>query len=349
MEGLTGPLADAFRRGRPVFNAKFAAASRSESPIDAQDFQRHMSVTLDPIVRAVAAEFAGKTDAVVEILFDLSLDLFAHSLLGSKARYSAIPDAWQSLLPRLPRLLAKEPARVAGSITNALYNLSRTQGAKPQVWLATCVSDFSQVCPTVNEFLECAAILAWRSGMPQYRESALQKASSLPAPLAAKALDLPASGAAKIATIIERLQANPWLTPRDCLRSTAPELKIVAKAGAFRGFNGQFLSPPKVEPLADGLLATDGVATWRLHADIYNAILQRTEPPAPHPPPLPALGKVLTAEGSDAQIAPDGTVSWQGRKKRFPELGAATSIAALPHTLAVTVTASHHLFLVALS
>ncbi|HEY3838814.1 MAG TPA: hypothetical protein VGL72_19695 [Bryobacteraceae bacterium] len=326
-ELLSGPLADALRRGRASFNARFAAASRVDSPIDAAEFQHHLAVILDPIVRTVAREFAERTDAVVDALFDLSLELFRHSLLGPRAKYPVIPEAWSDLLPRLPRLVARDPAHVAGAVTNALYNLARTPGARPQTWIKLCgASDYGA---SVNEFLDCGAILAWRCGMPQYRESALQKARMLSANLAAKALGIQPD---QVPQAIANLYANPWIAPQG---QPQGELTLVAQAGAFRGFAGPFLTPPRVASIAGELIASDRETSWRLRADLYNAVLLRCEAPTAAP------------SIADASIQSDGTLRWRGQERRFPELANATSIAATADTAAITLATSHHLFLVA--
>ena len=97
------------------------------------------------------------------------------------------------------------------------------------------------------------------------------------------------------------------------------------------------------------IVATDGLTTWQLHADRYNALLLRCESLPPQPPPLPVFQRTLKAEGADAGIASDGTLTWQGQERRFPELAQASSIAAVSHTVAVALPTSHHLFLVGLS
>ena len=216
----------------------------------------------------------------------------------------------------------------------ALQPLACRQRARPEAWLKLCDTGFSLSCQSVGEFLDCGAILAWRCGLPQYRQSALDKAASLPPLLAARALGTEPE---HVADVIRNLSANPWIAPQESLRETSHELKIVAMAGAFRGFAGQFLTPPRVECIAGELLATDGDTTWRLHADIYNALLLRCEP---------ASSGALAAQ---AEIKPDGTVRWRGQERRFPELARATSLAATSDTVAVTIATSHHLFLLGLS
>jgi hypothetical protein len=328
MERLTGPLADVLRRGRSAFNAKFAAASNADVPIDAQGFQHYLAGTLDPIVRSVSAEFAERTETVAVALFDLSLELFGRNLLGPSAKYPAIDAAWRKLLPRMPLLMAREPAQVAGAVTNALYNLSRTPGARPQEWTAR-MTGIAAACQNANDLLVCGSILAWRCGMPQYRQSALEKIGLLPPELTTRVLDLaPDTAPEQLPEVIRSLQLNPWILPQDALSGykTRGELKMVGKAGAFRGFAGQFLAPPVVACVNGELIAFDGEVAWRLYADIHNSLLLRCEPG-----PRNANGDVQKL--------------WQVHIQRFPELANATSIAAVVHTVAVTLPTSHQLFL----
>ena len=332
MERLSGPLADALRRGRQSFNARFAAASKVSRPIDGAEFQEHLAIALDPIVRGVASESPDRVDGTVDALFDVSLDLFSHGLLGPRAQFPEVPEAWRDLLPSLTPMMAREPGRVAGSVTNAVYNLARTPGARPREWIQALKA---LGCQTTTELLDCGAVLGWRCGMPAYRMGALEKARSLAPALAARALGL--TPGTDVAAVLEKLAGNPWVKPEDSLRSGPKELRIVGKAGAFCGFGGQFLAPPRVAKMDGGIIATDGVTAWRLQADVYNAVLVRCE-----------WGERADLR-NDASIQPDGTVIWKERAHRFPELANATGIDTTEDTIIVTLAGSHHIFLVALA
>jgi hypothetical protein len=198
------------------------------------------------------------------------------------------------------------------------------------------MSAMAASCQGVNDLLACGSVAAWRCGMAQYRLGALDTAAAMPPMLAAQALGLPAStGADLLGGVLQTLRGNPWITPQDALGSEGrlKELKLVAKAGAFRGFAGPFLSPPLVATVAGELIANDGSEQWRLQADIYNSVLLRCEV------------SVAGESHPEVKILSNGTVSWQGHLRRFPELAHATSIAAVGQTVAVTLADSHHLFL----
>src|SRR4051794_1683497 len=172
MTQMTGPMAEALARNRESLNARFAAAQMGGSRIDQAAFMEHLADVVEPIVRAVAAEFAEKVDAVTLALYDLSLELFGATLLGPENTCPPISVVWRTLLPRVPRLLAREPGRVAGSLSNAVHNLASTPGARVDEWIERMIA-LAPVAGDVGAFLDSGKVLAWRAGMTQYREGAL--------------------------------------------------------------------------------------------------------------------------------------------------------------------------------
>ena len=135
----------------------------------------------------------------------------------------------------------------AGSLTNALYNLAGTPGARPAAWLAT-IREIGPDCPDVATLLKIGQIAAWLAGLARWRarrwpsatswsrcwwggcwgwnllrhceERLLRRSNPPPLPKIASAQT---TGLAMTA-ILDRLTANPWLTPRR--RCTAPAHRV---------------------------------------------------------------------------------------------------------------------------
>src|SRR2546423_1862172 len=81
----------------------------------------------------------------------------------------------------------------------------------------------------------------WRAGLAHYRAGALAVCAQLPPALARAALGLPPDARIGLEDLIARLMADPWLEPATLAGPAhARELRIVARAGAFRGFGGLF-------------------------------------------------------------------------------------------------------------
>src|SRR5205807_3136573 len=132
---IEGPLAEALKRGRDRFNTKFAYARHRFPALDGETVKAHLRVTVAPIAEAVHATAADGVDAVVDALYDLSLELIGGGFIGVESRYPALLRAWRELLPRLPHLVAREPSRFVSAITNAVYQLSATATARPTFWI----------------------------------------------------------------------------------------------------------------------------------------------------------------------------------------------------------------------
>jgi hypothetical protein len=202
----------------------------------------------------------------------------AKDVVGPRAKVAILNDAWRSVLPAMARLVAREPARVAGCVTNALYNVTSTNGARAGQWVEE-MRRAGASCQSVAELLDCGTIVAWRSGMAQYRTGGIETARRLRVELVrsmfawAEAVDVTAA--------IHRMYYDPWLRPEDAIEppSTNASVRVVAKVGSFRGFGGEFLRPPVVRYLDGRFVATDFAgevqSVWSLFADVFGAVFVR--------------------------------------------------------------------------
>lgn len=317
---------------RARYNTKFAEARHYKPTLEGEAFADLLRNLVAPVVESVHQVRPEATEAVTEALYDTVLDLLAQDFLGPTTRYPAITSGWTHVLPKLGKFLAANPRAVIGAVTNGLYNIAATPGARPGEWLRDLIA-LDEVCDDVDALLKAGQVCAWRAGLAHYRTDALTLAAELPQPVARLALGLPADDAQPFESILARLHSSPWESPIASLQS--PHLKIVKRVGAFRGFGGLFMVPPIVEPAGEHFLVTDGESTWLLTADVFGATFHRMAKPTPS-------AKVE----SPFKLNRNGEVSFNRQKQTFSELAQATSSAGNTHTLAVTVPYSHSIYLV---
>jgi hypothetical protein len=338
-------LAEALRADRESLNQRFAQRQQAGAKIDELAFQQHLRTTVNELVTGVANGFAERVRAVVNALFDVSLDLFAAELLGTTTKHSHVSAAWREVLPRATNLLARDPQRVAGCLSNAVDHLAAQPSARPSEWIEL-MCDVSPHCVSVSQWLEAGKVVAWRAGLVQYRSAALRLARELPWKLAARCVgktcfcgDPGDATEANWHERLERLENDRWYSPvgNDATQASR-SLRLVRTTGGFRGFGGPCLRPPTVTAADGGLFVSDGDATWQLLADLYGTLWQRVAT-------LPAS----TAAGVTQKIAIDarGHIAWDPTAHDFAELADAGSFACDGQTLAVTLPTSHHVFLLA--
>ena len=348
MENLSlGPFAQILEANRARFNVKFAEARHVRTKLTPESFKHHLRTSLAPIVEAVHRHDPDIANAVADALYDLSLDLVGQELLGPESRYPCLVEGWSTLLPRLPRFVAEAPRQFVGSMTNALYNLSVTPGARPREWMEAVLA-LADLCPDAETLLKAGQVAAWRSGLAHYRLDALELCTQLalvnPA-LAYLSLGLPAGpgkNAPPITALLDRLLADPWWRPTPDPRggplTREADLQIVSRVGAFRGFGGLFIEPPVVWAADDYFVVSDGEGAWLLTADVFGATFHRVENKAPS-----------LKSSSLFAISQNGNVTAGKKSRVFPELANANSSAGNRTTLAVTTPLSHAVYLIALS
>ncbi len=348
-------MSDSFLRvlaaRRAYFNARFAEKLLTRPDLDGDAFLNGLREYVVPVVEAVAQIKDDAALVVGQILYDIALDLFADGLLVSygtnavsfpaavnvaavnvAANVQYVMRVWSELLPHTAPFLIQQPQRVAASLVNAAYNLSQTPAARPLQWIEI-MRALVPLCAEAETFLQAGQVAAWRAGMAHYRLGALQILKTLDEKMAGAIFGV---DAVDVNALHYALMANPWHLPgteRTPLRS----LQIVKRVGAFCGFGGTFLAPPRVMWTNEGFVARDGDENYLVFADAFGATLHRVEQ--------------TRAENiaSPFKLNREGVVSAKGLTMKFPELANATSFAANQNTLAVTTELTHTVYVVAVN
>ena len=324
------------RRG--YFNARFAEKQIAQPQLDADVFLNILREQVAPVVQAVAALDADSALVAGQNLYDLALDLYAQGLLGPAARTSILSTAWQEFFPSIAAFIVQQSQRVPASLCNALYNLAQTPGARPDEWMQN-MRAVASFCADAEVFLRAGQVAAWRAGMAHYRLSALSILKTLDAKVARTLFGLDADAAQPdTAALHYAFVANPWHNPALANQSATSQnkIQILKRAGAFRGFGGLFLSPPRVMWTRDGFVARDGDNSFLLFVDAFGATFHRVE-------------NVSNANVSSAfKLEKNGRVKNDKLSADFPELANATSSAANQTTLAVTTELTHAIYLIGL-
>ena len=319
-------MSDAFlsilRDQRDEMNRRFAAQSQLSGGLDGEGFLKHLAETMAPIVDAVSDVLPECSSRVATELYDLSLELFASNAIGPHAATREIQRVWTDILPRIPQLMSRNSAIVAGSLSNAAFNVARADGGRIDFWLREMITA-ATACDSVSRLLDCGTVLAWRAGMVQYRSAAIEAAAGLPHPLAVITLGLADdTGAAGLPHVLDHLRRSPWHAAELPESPHDPPTQVARTLGEFRGFGGQFLRPPIVAADDDDLFVTDENSTWKLLADCYGSLLHRVG------------GRDAFPKTRRAAIS---------ARDKFPELAESASSAHTRDTLAVTYGDSHRI------
>lgn len=322
---------------REALNARVALRKRAGQTIDGAALLEHLRVRVGPIIERVHHAWPERARGALLGLADASLDLLAASLLGPESKLPIIATVWEQLLPELTTLVAREPLRVAGCMSNAIVQIAHQRGTRPLAWLES-MQRVASHCESIEQLLTAGRIAAWQAGMVQYRPAALAAAPELATPLAALALGIDGGTPSEaLKAAFSRMAGDPWLTCEAALGAPAasPTLRLVAQAGAFRGFGGVFMRPPVVMARDGQLIVSDGLMQWKMLADAYGVWFQRVD--------SGPLAKVNIK--GEASIDKQGRLCWGAEKLAQPQLVKATSLAVAGGTLAVTIPTSHHVFL----
>ncbi|HWM86409.1 MAG TPA: hypothetical protein VNO33_11240 [Kofleriaceae bacterium] len=326
-----GPaFAAVLRAEREVFNEKFAEARRRRPDLDERAFLEFLRGAAAGVVEHAAAADGDRCREVAHAAYDAALTLVSEKLAGPGGRHAEIDETWQRLLPAVAALVVDQPARVIGSLTNAVFQLAQAPGARPREWIDLLV----QVAPglaSVADLLKAGQLAAWRAGLAHLRGGALEAGDALAPELGAALVGAPRGEWSELRA---RLARDAWWAPP---AGEGERPSIARMVGGFRGFGGLFAAPPVVAAVEGHILVSAGGECWVLAADVFGATLHRIDPQA----------MKRAARDRELQVERAG-VAFRGAPLPLPAIGEVTSAAAVPGTVAVTGALTHAVTLIAM-
>ncbi|MDX2225935.1 MAG: hypothetical protein SFY92_02375 [Verrucomicrobiae bacterium] len=333
MTFVSPPLAAMLESRRTAYNQRFNLARRAYPDMDAEIFKAFLRETLDPLVATASHRDPGAIPPLVDAAYDVGLELIGKKLLGPHARLPYLQALWTRVFPQIMGLILKAPAPLMVRLSNAACQIGGQEHARCAEWLEA-LEQWGPRCENADQLQQFAQILAWRSGMAQFRESVLKILPTLPTPLMADVFKsvqgLPWSD------VLAKLERNPWYHPSQ--PDQDPVQPFAGYVGGFRGSGGPFLHPPLARAVAGGLVLTSGGEQWALYADVFGMTHKRCA----------ATRQSFTTETSeDVRVEGKSRVIWNAIAYDFSHEGTVSSVASNPHTLAVTLENSHFVWLYA--
>jgi hypothetical protein len=186
-------------------------------------------------------------------------------------------------------------------------------------------------------------VAAWKAGLAHLRQSAITIADALRNSLALAAVGAP--NLVEWSEVRKRLLADPWYDPGAPATADSTKngrMRVMAQVGAFRGFGGIFVEPPRVAAAAEHFLVRSGQDSWLLTADLFGATFHRASPAE------------FESALKESKLPPglhitDSKLVWDKERFEIPSLGKFTSAAASANTLALTSELTHSVVLLALN
>ena len=304
---------------REHYNQRFRMTRALRPGLDAEAFARSLRQWVAPLVEALAPTSPEHSERHTEALFEVALALLqaGHAAAPGPDEQTGLDQLWQLLL-REHAALAQDPVEIVARLCNAWLHLQGLRGVRAQAWLDGMAELLALAASTslpTAALLGATQLLAWRSGVASFRQSALGSAAQLPAALLGPALGVAAPADAAAATsLLERLRGDPWALAVE--PAVPPRLHEVGRIGGFRGLGGCFVEVPEVV-LIDGRIALQDRSgpLQILYADSYGAQLSAdaSGPPtqARRALPLELVGRRLRHPPSGSAIElPAAVASW---------------------------------------
>lgn len=333
MSEPASPFADHLARGRDHFNTVLArAVALGADRDDVAAAVRELRPVVDPLAPALdEARLAALIEALVETT--------ARCVAARRWR-SDSAERWAvlALTPHVLPWLRSAPAVTVAALTDVARAVAaRGDAAGWGRRVAAVASESDAPLPLdAGGIRDALLVAAWRSGLVRYRQAALRAAATLPAAVAAAALDLPPT--TDVGDVLARHAEDPWWWPGHGAVDATDAPSVVGRFGGFRGFGGPWLTLPRVVgplPGEPGLLwavrtAEPHVEDWTLVCDAHGWAALRATPgdeeratswgPASGPPdrtPPPGVPWLDDVTGQAATTTPSARLSLVSREHSY--------------------------------
>ncbi len=271
--------------------------------------------------------------------------MFRAGYWTSQTRLPELSRLWREVLPGLAPLVAREPERVSGALSNAAVNLD-AYSARLDQWLNE-LARVGPLCESVSQLLQVNGVLAWRAGLARLRNSSLNLLRGLPPELAARTMGLKgAFDGSDWPQTLNRICRDRWFDPAKAAEPgiTKETIREVARVADYRGMGGELMDLPVVFMDSEQLYVTDLQNTYRMEVDCFGCNL--------HAAPEVTLPKTPRMKSKNVQlngwpsIDAVGKVVWRNHERHMSYLAASNSQACDGQTLAVTIPTSFHVYLI---
>lgn len=227
-------------------------------------------------------------------------------------RHPFLAELWMSVLPQLTVFFPASPDSTIRIITHSVLHVSRKGGR-----ISDFVSGLATLAPEIHSIealKRWCVVLAWRSGLVQFRAEALLLCEVLDADQVGCLFGTPPE---TVPDWLKQCAASVWFRPDRLLQKRQA-------VGGFDGLIGEnvrnvFKKIPQIAAHQNQLWVTDGTTTWRLLADGFGVQLEATDEDFP---------------------------KTKLEKRKHPDFPHATAVIQAGETLGITLPDSYQIFLV---
>ena len=276
---MTSPgLAQILAGQREELNRVFRQQALLHPRLSADEFLLTFGSLAEAAVRSMKPAPGDPTPealaAVVRTLFQNTLEMMGLGLLGP-APGRCLESRLAALIEAFPGPLAQDPDRWLRSAANAMVTAMDRSDESLTKWMAL-MARLKGVVTGLDDFLKAGLAAAWLAGLAQYRAAAMRLLPELSSQALTLLFGLDAAAPGFDVQIFAKAIADdPWADPAQVLRGGPAEQACFTTAGGWLGFGGHFANTPRLAADGEAVLAFDGEACYRIHADRWGTFLLR--------------------------------------------------------------------------
>ncbi len=248
---------------RAEFNLQFKLLKQDNRSIADQVFYDYFKALLT----CLPPNPDKNAEKLVLALFSALIDLASQDSSLKLNRTRNALEIWFMLIPKVPDLFTKYSGDLLSSLANIVIYLTNQESVRTAEFIST-MSRVSPICRDLISLQNLGSVVAWISGLSNGRKLALSNLGQLSVEVCKLLFTESEFNALELSNL---WQKNPW---RDYSKKVSKNSE--RSIGEFIGFGGQFLKTPAVESSGEDFIASDGMKHWKLSADCFGYVWQRS-------------------------------------------------------------------------
>jgi hypothetical protein len=330
------------KENREKLNSLFSFYKFSFPAIEKDVVFFYISFVIEPVFDKNLNRDKEQLSSILISLYDKILELIGKNYLGNSGRYPFFENKFIQCIEEADDWMFENPDLYLSSISNAIINIGSVDILKLNLWLSK-FQKISKKAKSIHELFEAGKVIAWISGMAQYRQRALEICRQLEVTLLETILDIPNLRNVNIENFFSRLEIYPWISLADAMKENSPRKVFnINRVGNFSGFGGKFITPPKVELTDQEFILYDKKNFYVLFVDFFGSHLERISEDT-----YLKLSSIRKKNiKSDFIVTKEGKIQNGKEKIQYSPLSNYSSIASNEHTCCITSPYSHSFFVV---